>query len=173
MYVYERGTLDLGGRENREEHERVVADVVGPVHDTLRDVRAVAGLQLTVRAIHPLFGRAGLHVDDLFHLGMRVELVSPSGRHANAHHEQAFRVGEPRTRDPLVWTPGRLLNFHVRASDVPQILAHRPANVRKGSTTGNTSDTLVAGSSTSSVWNGSSTWVSSTASVPRSSRSRQ
>ena len=90
--VDQRGAFELGGREDREEHQRLVAGVVGAVHRRpsgcarFRRDRAGATPCSTHCSAPP-----DIDVDDFLHRGMAMEGVALAGRHAHAHQQQIFR----------------------------------------------------------------------------------
>ena len=125
-HVDERRAVEHGGGEDRQEHQRVVAGVVGAVHDVLRDVRDVAGRRGAAisRPTH-CSASPEIDVDDLLHRRMAVEGVAGAGRHAHAHEQQIARVGQPGTAQPLVRPPGQLLDLR-RPADVTKRRAGMP-----------------------------------------------
>jgi hypothetical protein len=72
-----------------------------------------------------LLGAAFYNIDDLLHRRVTVKLMSFSGGHADADQEKVFRLHKPRSTEPFVGAPGKLLDLDILFSDKSQQIVLR------------------------------------------------
>src|SRR4026208_1302807 len=111
MHVDQGRPLEASGGEDREEHERMCAGVVGPMDHIHRYVGSISRTKEPLLTIDPLLGCPGDHVDDLLHSWVTMELTCPRRRHGYAHHQQFYGGGEARAAQPFVRAPLRRFNL--------------------------------------------------------------
>ena len=94
-----------GGGEDRVENERFLEGIVSRMYYACGQVGDFTGAEDAVLPVHPLFGTAFKHMDDLLPVGMAVKGMAVPRRHRGTDHEQLFGSHQIRAAEPLVVGP--------------------------------------------------------------------